>query len=65
MSAQDIADRARPSATQPVLHDAVLNIPLPRRRSPDVPGDPGLTDSAEGSWLLADLARAGWPGADS
>ncbi|MER6469619.1 hypothetical protein [Streptomyces collinus] len=41
--------------------DATLGIPLPHRRNPDAPGAPGLTDSAEASWLLADLARAGWP----
>lgn len=76
MSAQDIADRAGLSVTlirgllriaeqrQPVRNiarttaDAVLGIPIPRRRAP---GSPGLTDSAESSGLLADLARAGWP----
>ncbi|WP_031174512.1 hypothetical protein [Streptomyces durhamensis] len=76
MSAQDIADRAGLSvtlvrrvlrtpahdATAPDIArtsaDAILGIPLPHRRTP---GAPGLTDSAEASWLLADLARAGWP----
>ncbi|MFF7240258.1 hypothetical protein [Streptomyces collinus] len=76
MSAQDIADRAGLSVTlvRRVLRtpahdttaphiartsaDAILGIPLPHHRSP---GAPGLTDSAEASWLLADLARAGWP----
>ncbi|MFD9098997.1 hypothetical protein [Streptomyces collinus] len=76
MSAQDIADRARLSVTlvRRVLRtpadgqtvqdiartsaDAILGIPLPHRRNP---GAPGLTDFAEASWLLADLARAGWP----
>ncbi|WP_317447653.1 hypothetical protein [Streptomyces collinus] len=48
-------DIARTSA------DAILGIPLPHRRNPDAPGAPGLTDSAEASWRLADLARAGWP----
>ncbi|MFF1407493.1 hypothetical protein [Streptomyces sp. NPDC058294] len=38
--------------------DAILAIPLPGRRDT---GSPGLTDSAEASRLLADLARAGWP----
>ncbi|MGW1986945.1 hypothetical protein ACWCPJ_31540 [Streptomyces collinus] len=38
-----------------------LGIPLPHRRNPDTRGAPGLTGSAEASWLLADLARAGWP----
>ncbi|SEC10296.1 hypothetical protein SAMN05216532_0479 [Streptomyces sp. 2231.1] len=76
MSAQDIADRAGLSVTlvRRVLRtpahdttapdiartsaDAILGIPLPHRRNP---GTPGLTDSAEASRLLADLARAGWP----
>ncbi|WP_250403763.1 hypothetical protein [Streptomyces cellostaticus] len=76
MSAQDIADRAGLSVTliRRVLRtptqgttvrniarttaDAILGIPLPHRRTPDAPG---LTDSAEASRLLADLARAGWP----
>ncbi|MEU2058019.1 hypothetical protein [Streptomyces bungoensis] len=77
MSAQDIADRAGLSVTlvRRVLRtpthsltaardiarasaDVVLGIPLPHRRNPDAPG---LTDSTEASWLLADLARAGWP----
>ncbi|MEV7691441.1 hypothetical protein [Streptomyces bungoensis] len=76
MSAQDIADRAGLSVTlvRRVLRtsedgqtardiarttaDAILGIPLPHRRDP---GAPGLTDSAEASRLLADLARAGWP----
>ncbi|TKS96094.1 DUF3261 domain-containing protein [Streptomyces lasalocidi] len=76
MSAQDIADRAGLSVTlvrrvlrthtqDPMARDiartsadAILGIPLPARRTP---GAPGLTDSAEASRLLADLARAGWP----
>ncbi|MFK4119978.1 hypothetical protein [Streptomyces longwoodensis] len=76
MSAQDIADRAGLSVTlvRRVLRthtqdptardiartsaDAILGIPLPARRTPNAPG---LTDSAEASRLLADLARAGWP----
>ncbi|WP_317447506.1 hypothetical protein [Streptomyces collinus] len=76
MSAQDIADRAGLSVTlvRRVLRtpadgqtvrdiarttaDAILGIPLPHRRTS---GAPGLTDSAEASRLLADLARAGWP----
>ncbi|MFK4122913.1 hypothetical protein [Streptomyces longwoodensis] len=76
MSAQDIADRAGLSVTlvrrvlrthtqDPMARDiartsadAILGIPLPARRTPNAPG---LTDSAEASRLLADLARAGWP----
>ncbi|MER6433967.1 hypothetical protein ABT272_40635 [Streptomyces sp900105245] len=76
MSAQDIADRADLSVTlvRRILRtpargqtardiarttaDTILGIPLPARREP---GTPGLTDSAEASRLLADLARAGWP----
>ncbi|WP_435279996.1 hypothetical protein [Streptomyces sp. 1222.5] len=81
MSAEDIADRAGLSVTlvrrllrtptqgrdaQNIARttaDAILSIPLPARREPGVPG---LTDSAEASRLLADLARAdgpppGWP----
>nr|WP_317447716.1 hypothetical protein [Streptomyces collinus] len=49
---QTARDIARASA------GANLGIPLPARRNP---GAPGLTDSAEASRLLADLARAGWP----
>ncbi|MGV9351052.1 hypothetical protein ACWDSD_41305 [Streptomyces spiralis] len=75
MSAQDIADRAGLSVTlvRRLLRiwgqdqvgniarasaDAILGIPVPARREPSAPG---LTDSAEASRLLADLARAGWP----
>ncbi|MGW5280573.1 hypothetical protein ACWERI_14185 [Streptomyces collinus] len=52
---QTVRDIARTSA------DAILGIPLPHRRTPSALGAPGLTDSTEASWLLADLARAGWP----
>ncbi|MFJ9753147.1 hypothetical protein [Streptomyces chartreusis] len=75
MSAQDIADKAGLSVTlvrrllrvprqdqtaniARTTADAVLGIPVPARREPKAPG---LTDSAETSRLLADLARAGWP----
>ncbi|MEU9222559.1 hypothetical protein AB0D47_39410 [Streptomyces sp. NPDC048376] len=76
MSAQDIADRAGLAVTlvrrllrtaelgqqaRPIARTtatAVLGIPLSARSAPSAAG---LTDAANTSGLLADLARAGWP----